>query len=225
MDGSLDLTTSNINSRNSLDQTSHKQVANVQALLTIQEYKSILELDERVNALMEEINHFKDIINEKSLLFETNCRKLQPCANILQTTTQVFDIIDKLLELFRIGRRIDRSPVFLAAKPLESQFVHVKKYARHISLAESDKVTQDFALAISRLEESTVEDAKDMIEFYELNYKPIENILAKRPDLPYLKYAILVSRVKTALKTIGQYPTPREADVIQAQVEEFNLDN
>ena len=159
------------------------------------ECESVVELDRRIELLLDEIKGLRASIEEESNFVGGVCNQLVGSQKSLDTTSEIFDVIVRLIKLNKLCKRIDKSPIFriqdstCLTTPMATQQPHQS------SATSSDVMVNDNDNGTDMARQSKLE----MIETFESTYAPLENILSQRPDLPYANYANLVRTMKLSL--------------------------
>jgi hypothetical protein len=147
---------------------------------------TIVELDRRVGLLSHEVQSLHDEV-EQRFNVDDICEQLSQPYRVLNRTSIVSDLIIALTRLNLVCRRIDTDPNLVHSEDGHTMSL---KLNRFIGSGADDELGD---------EKSTIMHVSELLEEYESNYKPFEQLLSNRSDLPYVVYA---TKVRTSMKSL-----------------------
>lgn len=181
-----------------------KKSINLDADLS-RECKSIVELDGRLALLLNEIQSLRRSVNEQSLFVDEKCDLLSPSYRNLERTSQLFEFSAQLTKLNRLCKRIDKIQAFRANQQHLIDPMNLKSglmKANNENLAEKDTNIDE---GVDDYDDEITSQALEISRQFEFVYKPLEDLLSKRSDLPYVSYANKVRNLLASLKASPSY--------------------
>lgn len=180
-----------INLAKSLDRLeTRKRMIDAESDLT-RECEAIIELEHRINLLLDEIKTLRSSVETHKSFVEENQRNLTENNNELQRSSEIFDMTSRLAALNRICRRIDVSQ-------------SLKRYrakTTHPNLSHLDASKTSCTRGQDDVDMLTYRMVHELVASFEEIYQPMEVILSKRADLPYVSYANLVRELRQSLES------------------------
>lgn len=151
------------------------------------ECSSIIELDRRVEALLDEIKTLHVDVEQRYGFLTTTCDKLTLPYRSLQRVELAIDLAIKLTKLNRLCRRISTNPILNSTV----NYSALKKILENGNNNGENNEEIDKRLAI--------QIALALAEDFSAAYTPFEDILSRRTDLPYHSFANKVFSFRTAI--------------------------
>lgn len=175
-----------------------KQSVNANVDLS-KECSSIVELNNRISLLVEQIKSLRTGNEEHGHLLSKLCDNLSTPCKSLKRTSELFDLSAELTKLNRLCRRYDTIKTFynVAINHLNNN-VSTNLSGRKSSLTIRDESGCKL-LNENNDYDSLAPQILEVAENFEISYKPLENILTQRVDLPYVHYANNIRSLKVAL--------------------------
>lgn len=161
------------------------------------ECNSLIELDRRVGILLNEIQSLHADVEQRHEFIEQNLDEMAPSNAILQRSSDALDLLIELTKLNRICRRIDTNPNLLKSRVDGQLIMKLSSCGPSADDASQQEVALD---ENDRLVQAVV---KQIVEDFEFTYRPLEAILSKRLDLPYIAYATKVRNLKETMAKVG----------------------
>lgn len=158
------------------------------------ECKSIIDLNERLATLLNEIQTLRKGVQEQSQFVGDNCDLLRASHRNLERTSQVFEFSAQLTKLNRLCKRIDQIQAFKH---------HQQQLGSSINKSSLVKDNADLNQAEASVDDCDDEMTNQILDIsrqFEVVYKPLEGLLSKRPDLPYVSYANKAKNFTAALQ-------------------------
>lgn len=147
---------------------------------------TIVELNRRVGLLSEDVLSLHNEVVQRFDLDDV-WQKLSHPYKVLHRTNRVMDLLVGLNKLNGICRWIDANPNLIHSEDGQT----IKLNPRRAITSGMDDENGD--------EKSTVLLVLDLLEEFESIYKPLEQVLSNRSDLPYKTYA---TKVRSFIKSI-----------------------
>lgn len=160
-----------------------KRLVNEETDLT-KECQSIEELNRRIGILLNEITNLKNTIDEQNDFISQTCDNLLPDYKILNKASEISNLTTQLTRLDRLCRRIDSSRA-LGCKHDESKSLGGRASSTNVDGNENVELS---------------DQEIEMLKTFETTYKPLENLLSRRKDLPYESYANNVRKFQFVLE-------------------------
>lgn len=173
-----------------------KKSINIDANLT-RECGSIIELNDRLSLLLNEVQSLHKSVQEQSEFVADSCDALKPSHKILKRSCELFEFLAQLTKLNRLCKRIDKIQAFEC---------HQQHLGFHNIKSSPDEDVVGSAQSENDVEGCDDELTSQILEIsrqFELVYKPLEELLSKRQDLPYVSYANKVRNLITATQTVS----------------------
>lgn len=165
-----------------------KQEVNAQTDLT-KHCDSLVALDNRVGRLLDEIRALHLRIERGFSFMENKWDRLGPSYKTLQRTSDALDLVISLTKLNRLCRRIDTNPNLTCS----SEGTLSLKKTSALNSGENEENVDD------NDDKMTLQMILNLFNSFERIYKPLEDILSKRLDLPYIAYATKVRNLKESI--------------------------
>lgn len=175
-----------------------KRSINLDADLT-RECKSIIELDNRLGLLLNQIRTFRDSVQEQSKFIDDKSDVLEPSYKGLVRTSLVFELTAQLIKLNRLCKRLDKINVFGNHQRCPS-LSNIRSSQVEAIGTESPQNENDIAELAD--DDQQTNQILELLEQFEETYKPLEEELSRRQDLPYVSYATKARNFRAALETV-----------------------
>lgn len=157
---------------------------------------ALIRMDQKVSVMLEDIRNLHVDLDERFGFVEDVWEQLEQPYKTLKRVDEALDLMIVLHKLSKVCRRIDTSP-YLCLTP-EGQLV--LKRSLHNNDGQDDENIDE------RDDKMTLEMVQELLDSFESTYNPLENLLSKRLDLPFIAYATKVRNFQMVLATQLKQP-------------------
>jgi hypothetical protein len=148
---------------------------------------TIVELDRRVGLLSKGVRSLHDEV-EQYFDFDDICEQLVHPYKVLNKTNLALDLLVGLSNLNRVCQQIDINLNLIHSADGKTVSIN----PRRTTNSNTDDDNNE--------ENATILQVLELLEDFEARFKPLEEILSKRNDLPYLTYATKVRYLKKSVE-------------------------